>query len=376
MFWTSGSDGRFQTYRYPAGPAVQDPSHHVTGGAVVGPVGDGHLDLLGHGRDRLDDRAQRPLEQAGTVAGRHRDRQLGRLHVVHPSPVAGRAATVRAWRALTALRRTRPGRPRRSPRRGPPRWPWSPSWSGPSWPALVWHATRLNPVDAWVMRWQERAYSHANGVAEIVSGTLPAGVTLITMVAGAAVAWLAGRRDAVVLALTAAPATLAAEVLLKGLVHRTWNGDPALLFPSGHVAVATAAAMTAVLVLRVVPVAPPRPHRRRLPGRRLRAGRRRGPPGGDGALADRCRGRRRHRAGGDPRRGDGDHGVVPVGSSPGVLRRLVEIDDAPASAAPARAGRRRPAAPAPSAPRPGSCARVRGRPRPCGGGGPDRRAAR
>ena len=85
---------------------------------------------------------------------------------------------------------------------------------------LVWHATRLDPVDAWVMGWQERAYSHADGVAEIVSGTLPAGVMLVTMVAGAAVAWLAGRRDAVVLALTAAPAALVAEVLLKGLVHR------------------------------------------------------------------------------------------------------------------------------------------------------------
>ena len=46
-------------------------------------------------------------------------------------------------------------------------------------------------------------------------------------------------------------------MLLKGLVHRTWNSDPDLLFPSGHVAVATAAAMTVVLVLRVVPVAPP-----------------------------------------------------------------------------------------------------------------------
>ena len=78
----------------------------------------------------------------------------------------------------------------------------------------------------------------------------------LVSVASAAVAWLAGRRDGVVLALTAAPAALVAEVLLKGLVHRTWNGDPDVLFPSGHVAVATAAAMTAVLVLRVVPVAP------------------------------------------------------------------------------------------------------------------------
>jgi hypothetical protein len=72
-----------------------------------------------------------------------------------------------------------------------------------------------------------------------------------------------------------------------------------------------------------------RPRGRRRPRRRLRAGHRRGAPGGDGALADRRRGRRHHRAGGDPRRGVGDHGVVPTGSSPGVLRRLVEIDDAP-----------------------------------------------
>ena len=121
---------------------------------------------------------------------------------------------------------------------------------------LVWHATRLDPVDAWVMRWQELAYFHASGVAAVVSGTLLP-VMLMTMVAGAALAWLAGRRDAVVLALAAAPATMAAEMLLKELVHRQWNGDPDLVFPSGHSAVATATAMTAVLVLRVVPVAPP-----------------------------------------------------------------------------------------------------------------------
>jgi undecaprenyl-diphosphatase len=119
--------------------------------------------------------------------------------------------------------------------------------------AWVWHGTRLDPVDAWVMRGQERARLHANGAAVVVSSTLPA-VVLGTMVAAAVVAWLAGRRDAVLLALAAAPATLAVEMLLKELVHRQWNGDPDLLFPSGHSAVATAAAMTAVLVLRVVPV--------------------------------------------------------------------------------------------------------------------------
>ena len=120
--------------------------------------------------------------------------------------------------------------------------------------AWVWHATRLDPVDAWAMRWQERLSSHDSGKAGLVATTLTVGAMLVAMVAGATFAWLAGRRDAVVLALVASPATFAAEALLKDLVHRTWNGDPALLFPSGHVAVATAAAMTAVLVVRVLRV--------------------------------------------------------------------------------------------------------------------------
>jgi membrane-associated phospholipid phosphatase len=121
---------------------------------------------------------------------------------------------------------------------------------------LVWHATRLVPIDAWVMHWQERVHAHGDRVAETVAGILPVAATVIVVV-DAVVAWLAGRRDAVLLALTAAPATLAAELLLKALVHRQWHGDPDLLFPSGHAAVATAVAMTTVLVLRVVPVAPP-----------------------------------------------------------------------------------------------------------------------
>lgn len=122
---------------------------------------------------------------------------------------------------------------------------------------LVWHATRLNQVDAWVMRWQEQARPHARGLAAVVAATLPAGIVLVTIVAGATVAWRAGRRDAVVLAISAVPATLLAEVVLKQLVHRQWNGDPDLIFPSGHVAVTAAAAMTAVLLVRVVPAAAP-----------------------------------------------------------------------------------------------------------------------
>jgi membrane-associated phospholipid phosphatase len=119
--------------------------------------------------------------------------------------------------------------------------------------ALVWHATRLDPVDAWVLRWQELANSRAGGLATIVSASLNP-VVVMTMVGGAVLGWLVRRRDLMVLALVVPPTTLALEVLLKRLVHRQWEGGPALLFPSGHVAMATAAALIAVLVCRVTGV--------------------------------------------------------------------------------------------------------------------------
>jgi membrane-associated phospholipid phosphatase len=240
---------------------------------------------------------------------------------------------------------------------------------------LVWHATRLDPVDAWVMRWQVLAHSHASGVAAIVSDTLPAGVMLMTMVAGAALAWLAGRRDAVVLALAAAPATLAAEMLLKGLVHRQWEGDPALLFPSGHLAVATAAAMTAVLVLRVVPVAPPA----RLAAACL--------GGGFVLVIAVARLVETVHSLTDVVGGVTTGLVVTLGVASAItawsrrahLRASSGVSSRSTTRpppAPARAGRRRPAAPAPSAPRPGPRVPARGRPGPSGDGGPGRRAAR
>jgi membrane-associated phospholipid phosphatase len=116
--------------------------------------------------------------------------------------------------------------------------------------ALVWHATRLPAVDAWVLRWQELALTHAGGVASIVSGTLTP-VVVLTMVTGAVLGWRVQRWDLTLFALSALPATYAVEVLLKRLVHRQWEGDPALIFPSGHAAMATAVAMTAVLAVRV-----------------------------------------------------------------------------------------------------------------------------
>ena len=121
--------------------------------------------------------------------------------------------------------------------------------------ALVWHATRLDPVDTWVLRWQEVANSRAGALATLVAATLKP-VVVATMVAGTLLGWLVRRRDLTVLTLAALPATLAAEILLKRVVHRQWEGDPDLLFPSGHAAMATAVALIAVLAVRVAPGAP------------------------------------------------------------------------------------------------------------------------
>jgi membrane-associated phospholipid phosphatase len=119
--------------------------------------------------------------------------------------------------------------------------------------ALVWHATRLNPVDAWVLRWQELASTQAGGLAASVSATVKP-VVLLTMVAGVIIGWRVKRRDLIMLALVALPVTYAVEQLLKRLVHRQWDGGSDLVFPSGHAAMAMAVALTAVLAFRVAPV--------------------------------------------------------------------------------------------------------------------------
>ena len=67
-----------------AGPAGQEPMDDRAAGVVVRPVGHGHLDLPGDRRDRGHHRAERTLEQFGTVASRHRDRQQRLLwHLRH-----------------------------------------------------------------------------------------------------------------------------------------------------------------------------------------------------------------------------------------------------------------------------------------------------
>jgi membrane-associated phospholipid phosphatase len=125
---------------------------------------------------------------------------------------------------------------------------------------VVWHATKLNRVDAWGYRWQEVAHRHGNRAAEVVSGT-EAPAVVLAMLACAFVAWRAARRDAILLALAVVPAAFAADVLLKQFVRRQWHGGSAFIFPAGHPAVATAAAVAATLIFRVAPVTP----RTRLP---------------------------------------------------------------------------------------------------------------
>jgi membrane-associated phospholipid phosphatase len=123
--------------------------------------------------------------------------------------------------------------------------------------ALVWHTRSPNPADAEMMRWQEAARVRGDGIATAIAHAVGP-LVVVAVLAGAALAWSVKRWDAVVLALVAAPGTLAIELLLKHVVDRQRpDGGAALLYPSGHVAVATAAAVTAVLVLRAT-LAPPR----------------------------------------------------------------------------------------------------------------------
>jgi membrane-associated phospholipid phosphatase len=115
---------------------------------------------------------------------------------------------------------------------------------------LVWHMRQPNQVDAWVMGWQEVAYGHAGRLAGVVTDVLMR-VAAAVVLASAALAWLTRRLDALVLAVTAVPTTLVVNRLLKEVVHRQPPAGPLLLFPSGHLAMAAAAVVTAALVVRV-----------------------------------------------------------------------------------------------------------------------------
>ena len=172
---------------------------------------------------------------------------------------------------------------------------------------MVWHATQLNPFDAWVLHWQELAYHRGHRVAAVISGTvLP--VAVLTAVAGAAQAWLVDRWDALVLALVAVPSTLCVKTVLKQLVHRQWPGGPELLHVRLTIALAAAAALVAVLV--ALSFAHPHLSVGSSPGwPAVRAPHHHSPPGGGGALTDRPAGRRRDWTAGDPGGGARDHGL-------------------------------------------------------------------
>jgi membrane-associated phospholipid phosphatase len=116
--------------------------------------------------------------------------------------------------------------------------------------ALVWRSERLGSIDAWALR-QLGAHSYrefqlASGVAASLRPVVIFGTMAI-----AVLAWLALRRwNGVILSLAAPAVTFAVEKLLKQLVARQSPGASIFLYPSGHLAVATALVLTLILVVR------------------------------------------------------------------------------------------------------------------------------
>jgi undecaprenyl-diphosphatase len=115
---------------------------------------------------------------------------------------------------------------------------------------LVWHSQGLSGLDAWV---EDQLGADSDRelrlATDLASGLRAATVCGIVAVAG--LAWMALRqRNAVILTLLAPSATLAAEKLLKPLVARQAPDSTVFHYPSGHVAVATALALSLVLIVR------------------------------------------------------------------------------------------------------------------------------
>jgi membrane-associated phospholipid phosphatase len=118
--------------------------------------------------------------------------------------------------------------------------------------ALNWHSDRHGRVDAWAMR-EIPAHSYGYQGFLVASAISDAVGPLVLGLAATIVllAWLRPRRrDALLLALLAPPVTLAAKGLLKEVVASRTAGGAALMYPSGHLAMATAVAFTLLLVLR------------------------------------------------------------------------------------------------------------------------------
>jgi membrane-associated phospholipid phosphatase len=123
--------------------------------------------------------------------------------------------------------------------------------------ALVWHSTRLSGPDAWVFH---LLGAHDGELQLRLATDLTTGLRALTVsgiVATALAAWMAlRRRHAVALAVMAPAATFVVDRLLKSLVARKAPGSPVFHYPSGHVAVATALALSLVLILRPSMVRP------------------------------------------------------------------------------------------------------------------------
>jgi membrane-associated phospholipid phosphatase len=121
---------------------------------------------------------------------------------------------------------------------------------------LAWHSRQLPGLDAWVKDRLGASSDRELRLATELAGGLRS-VTVLGIVAVAALAWVALRqRNAVILVLLAPTVTLAAERLLKPLVGRRAPESTVVHFPSGHVAVATALALCLVLIVRSVRARP------------------------------------------------------------------------------------------------------------------------
>jgi membrane-associated phospholipid phosphatase len=115
---------------------------------------------------------------------------------------------------------------------------------------VVWHSDRLGGADAWGVRELEATSSSVLVAARILSAGLVS-LALVAALAIAAFAWAVLRwREAVVLTLGAPLLALAAEKLLKLIVERQVPGADVSHYPSGHLAVGTAVALSLVLVTR------------------------------------------------------------------------------------------------------------------------------
>jgi membrane-associated phospholipid phosphatase len=116
--------------------------------------------------------------------------------------------------------------------------------------ALVWRSERLGSIDAWALRelgaHSYREFQLASGVAASLRPVAIFGTTAL-----AVLAWVALRRwNGVILSLAAPAVTFAVEKVLKQLVARRSPGASVFLYPSGHLAVATALVLTLILVVR------------------------------------------------------------------------------------------------------------------------------